>query len=682
MSVLHKQLEHPKYRADIDGLRAIAVLAVVAFHAFPSLIRGGFVGVDVFFVISGFLISTIVFGSLEKNVFSFREFYARRIKRIFPALLLVLASSFSFGWFALLADEYKQLGRHIAAGAAFISNFALWSEAGYFDRSAEVKPLLHLWSLGVEEQFYIVWPLLLWVAWKRRVSFLLVAILIAVISFCFNVLEVRKDPVATFYFPQTRFWELLCGSILAWLGLHRKEQFFNFKVAVGRAIRKILLSRSAGSEVAIFANVASALGFVFLIFGFWRINHGLAFPGVWALAPVLGATLIIAAGPEAWLNRRILSNRLCVWFGLISFPLYLWHWPILSFLRIIESDMPSPGVRIAAVLLAIGLAWITYRFIERQVRSAGRDKLKLRVLVLLMGGCALVGIITYGSDGFESRKGLAKTADSIELARDYPHKPYRNEACDRMYPELKSLFFCQVSKSSPPEVLILGDSHSNQYYKSFARKLSRLSVMNLGEQNCLPFSTSKYMDSVACKAKFESVVEFAVNTQSIKVIYLSGYWSALAAAGFSIENENYRLPKSLAEESANSFVKNGRRLLSILSETGKKIILIEDTPDLDFNIRSCFNIRPLTLVERPPREYCAVSRSEYESRYKTYADTLFRITSAAPAVEVYSPMNLLCDKGSCAASRQGKPIYYNSDHLTLFGADLVVDDILARFPIE
>ncbi len=209
-------LSHPKYRPDIDGLRAVAVLSVVAFHAFPAWMKGGFIGVDVFFVISGFLITTIIFENLDRGTFSFAEFYARRIKRIFPALLLVLVASFAFGWFSLLADEYKQLGKHIAAGAGFVSNLVLWSELGYFDNSAETKPLLHLWSLGIEEQFYIAWPFFLWLAWKRNFSFLTLTILVAFLSFYLNFNGIKKDAVATFYSPQTRFWELLAGSILAW----------------------------------------------------------------------------------------------------------------------------------------------------------------------------------------------------------------------------------------------------------------------------------------------------------------------------------------------------------------------------------------------------------------------------------------------------------------------------------
>jgi peptidoglycan/LPS O-acetylase OafA/YrhL len=208
-------LSHPKYRPDIDGLRAIAVLSVVAFHAFPLRMKGGFIGVDVFFVISGFLISTIIFENLGKGTFSFTEFYARRVKRIFPALAVVLGACLIFGWLALLPDELNQLGKHIAAGAGFVSNLVLWGEAGYFDNAAETKPLLHLWSLGIEEQFYIVWPLLVWLAWKRKFNFLVLAAFLAFVSFALNIKGIKQDHIAAFYSPLTRFWELLCGALLA-----------------------------------------------------------------------------------------------------------------------------------------------------------------------------------------------------------------------------------------------------------------------------------------------------------------------------------------------------------------------------------------------------------------------------------------------------------------------------------
>ena len=309
-------LTHPKYRADIDGLRAIAVLSVVCFHAFPALLKGGFIGVDVLFVISGFLISTIIFDNLERDSLSFVEFYSRRIKRIFPALLLVLTACFAFGWFALLADEYKQLGKHIAAGAGFVSNFVFWNESGYFDNAAETKPLLHLWTLGIEEQFYIVWPLLLWAAWKGRFNLLTLTLVIASISFALNIKGLHADAIATFYSPQTRFWELLTGSILAYVTLYKPNVGATKRQKLNTHLNAIIYTKSAQTNENTLRNVQSILGATLIGAALLIITKERHFPGTWALLPTLGAVLIISAGSQAWLNRVLLSNRLLVWFGL------------------------------------------------------------------------------------------------------------------------------------------------------------------------------------------------------------------------------------------------------------------------------------------------------------------------------------------------------------------------------
>ena len=396
-------LSRLRYRPDIDGLRAFAVLAVVAFHAFPYWVSGGFIGVDVFFVISGYLISTIIFENLDKDTFSFSEFYTRRIKRIFPALLLVLIACFTFGWFALLADEYKQLGKHIAAAAGFISNFILWNEAGYFDNSSETKPLMHLWSLGIEEQFYIVWPLFLWFVWKRKFNVLIITIVVTIITFILNIKGANQDIVATFYSPQSRFWELLSGSLLAWVTLYKEDTFSDIKLKIDFWFRGIVYREKQGTDGEILANVLSFMGLFLLIYGFWRINKELSFPGAWALVPVLGAVLIISADSKAWVNRTILSNKIAVWFGLISFPLYLWHWPILSFARIVESEVPSRNIRIVAVVLSIVLAWLTYKLVERPLRFGKHGNVKVAVLVFLMVIVGYLGYIMYEWNGLGFR---------------------------------------------------------------------------------------------------------------------------------------------------------------------------------------------------------------------------------------------------------------------------------------
>lgn len=390
-------LSHPKYRPDIDGLRAIAVLSVVAFHAFPNWFKGGFIGVDIFFVISGFLISTIIFENLEKGTFSFAEFYSRRIRRIFPALILVIMATLAFGWLVLISEELNQLGKHVAAGAGFISNIILWGEAGYFDNSAETKPLLHLWSLGIEEQFYIIWPFILWLAWKRNFNLLILTSIAIIVSFYLNFKQINEDPIATFYLPHTRFWELLSGSMLAWFFVYKNDFISNLKLD-DLAI-KVFFRKKINIDGSTLSNALATFGVLFLMYGLLKITKDLAFPGFWAIIPVFGALLIILAGQQAWINRNILSNKILVWFGLISFPLYLWHWPILSYLRIIENETPHRDERILAVLLSILLAWLTVKFIEKPLRfGKAYSKIKVIILSVLMFLIGLTGLLVKNTD--------------------------------------------------------------------------------------------------------------------------------------------------------------------------------------------------------------------------------------------------------------------------------------------
>ena len=357
---------HLTYRPDIDGLRAVAVIPVVLFHASPALIPGGFTGVDIFFVISGFLISSIIFGDLERNRFSIVDFYDRRIRRIFPALITVLLATLVVGWMYLLSDEYAQLGKHVAGGTSFISNFLLWGESGYFDRSAETKPLLHLWSLSIEEQFYVFWPLLIAFFWRMKWSFLRITVLIAGLSFVANIYLTYRNPSAAFYFPFSRVWELMLGGLLANIVLHNPE--FNRRHTTAK----------------------SFLGTALLLAGFVILDSSKRFPGWWALLPTIGAFLLISAGPQGWVNRNVLSSKPLVWIGSISYPLYLWHWPVLVFARQWE-DGAAWQVRCAMVVLATLLAWVTFRFIEKPLRHSAPKNLSFKLLSAFLP----VGIMGY-----------------------------------------------------------------------------------------------------------------------------------------------------------------------------------------------------------------------------------------------------------------------------------------------
>lgn len=482
LGITKKQiLTHPKYRPEIDGLRAIAVLSVVIFHTFPEAIKGGFIGVDIFFVISGFLISSIIIENLEQDRFSFIEFYSRRIKRIYPALLAVLVACFAFGWFVLLADEFKQLAKHIVGGAGFISNLVLSRESGYFDNFAETKPLLHLWSLGVEEQYYIVWPLLLWFAWKRRFNFMVMALVMASVSLVFSIYMLERDPISAFYSPFTRFWELLAGSILAYISLHPHNVFSIVKNQCKNRLNQSGLEFWARQ----WESTQAILGFILIGIGLIYFTKNSPFPGWRALLPTLGATFIIAAGRQTWLNRSLLSNRVIVWFGLISYPLYLWHWPLLAYARVLVGDTPPTAVRGIAMLASIALAWLTFQIIEKPVRLGTHGNTKTKILFLLMILIGCLGYFTHKQNGFGFRlrerqafadyfenDGLeAKYFQKIELEKNY------REECDFYYnyrdrlghliqdPRKKLADECYIRNVSQPHaVMIWGDSHGQQLY--------------------------------------------------------------------------------------------------------------------------------------------------------------------------------------------------------------------------
>jgi len=380
------------YRAEIDGLRAYAVLSVVLYHAFPASLKGGFTGVDVFFVISGYLITAHIFTSLEQDKFSFLDFFQRRIRRIFPALIVVMACSLIFGWFALISEEFQQLGKHVASGAAFIVNFILVDESGYFDTAADTKPMLHLWSLAVEEQFYLLWPVVLWLAWRQCFSLIWITVMIAVASFYFNLRSVDSNPTEVFFWPFGRFWEMLSGSALAWLMLYKSDVIDRAKICVDKCIGQMSPLSFERGQIACSENAMALAGGALLIYGFVEINSNVPFPSTWALIPVCGTILIIAAGANAWVNRIFMMNPVAVWFGLISYPLYLWHWPILSFLQIFESgELPHRDARIIAVFLAILLAWLTVRFVETPLRF-GRQNVHLKTIGLT-GAMIFVGVV-------------------------------------------------------------------------------------------------------------------------------------------------------------------------------------------------------------------------------------------------------------------------------------------------
>ena len=442
-----------QYRPDIDGLRAVAVLAVVLFHAFPHALPGGFVGVDIFFVISGYLISRVLYDELDAGNYGIRRFYVRRIKRIFPALCVTLVAVLAAGWFALLAAEYVQLGRHVAASAGFVANVVLYGESGYFDAAAELKPLLHLWSLGIEEQFYVVWPVLLallW-RWRRAVPYTMAALMLA--SATVGVLLTDRDAAGAFFLPHARFWELLAGALLSYAERQRR--------LAGQALPARL------------ADVAGVAGLGLLATSLVLIDETVPFPGYWALLPVAGSALVLAAGPGALVNRTLLTARPTVFVGLISYPLYLWHWPLLSLARICETGEPAAWIRVVAVGLAIALSWSTYRFVETPIRfpavaGGRRSRWAVPGLILALVAVAALGMTVVRLKGVPARVADLDASNAPFRWVNVKHTP----GCAERFPFLED-GHCKLSrKDKPPTVVLVGDSHADALNLGLAEYLN------------------------------------------------------------------------------------------------------------------------------------------------------------------------------------------------------------------
>ncbi|STY28952.1 O-antigen acetylase [Legionella wadsworthii] len=667
---------HSVYRADIDGLRAVAVLWVVAFHAFPEIFKGGFIGVDVFFVISGYLITSIIFENLDRGSFSFKEFYIRRIKRIFPALIVVLVSCLIFGWFALLPDEYKQLGKHIVGSTGFVQNIILWGEAGYFDNSAETKPLLHIWSLGVEEQFYFVWPLLIWFAWKQKFNLFLVTLCLALISFILNVRGINDDFVVSFYSPQTRFWELLSGGLLALINRYKRDKYQKFEIKIDTVLSQILYRAHLNEKGTFFINFLSIFGSFILIYGFCVISKDSSFPGKWAVIPVLGTVLIIYAGSNSWINRVVLSNNLLIWFGLISFPLYLWHWPILSFLRIIESQTPSWIIRIAAVILSILLSWITYKLIECPIRFGERGRGKVIILLLIMILIGFFGYQDYIREGFGSRfsnlvKEQSHNRDTLNLAYEEALKN-----CKKIFPQWQTITDnpCLLQKEAHNSIAIIGDSHAGQLFPGMSKyldyKSSSVAVFSascaaplLGVSSGINLANTSILKIRKDAYKLiDTAYNYILNDQEIKTVILAhnptcSYNDAVDVA--NPEDKDYR-----------HVLREGmKRTFSKLIKSGKKILVLFDNPSINFDPKKC-QWRPLRITKN---DICSFSRKSFDDNpaYDSYRSLVKEILKDFPQVKTFDLSELLCDKKKCYIIKNNQVIYDDSNHLNSYGSEFI-----------
>lgn len=595
---------------------------------------GGFIGVDVFFVISGYLISTIILADLQQNTFSFQHFYTRRIKRILPSLLTVLSSCLVFGWFALLSDEYQLLGKHATGGALFFSNFLLWSESGYFDTAAELKPLLHLWSLGIEEQFYLIWPLILWLTSKVKLNPFVTILTLLTCSLFFNLYEVNANPVADFYSPLTRFWELLFGAMLAFG----------------------LLNKKGGFPTANYGQWLCLLGACLLAFGCKVINKHSEFPGWLALLPVLGATCLIVAGENSWINRYLLSNRVMVWIGLISFPLYLWHWPLLAFAKLIEGGEPRSHIRFWLIVLSIALSWLTYTLIERPIRFGNQASKTVYALLAWLIFTALMGwhISTY--KGYPFRSQLHNTTIT-EAARDQlvgaEWKYKQNQTCLKRNPfdaaKEYGWWFCIQNKDQPPGILILGSSFANHLYPGFINNsdLANKGVLNIGacavgleddDANTLGTHPCAYKRPSSQRNFIHQLIE---QQNSIEFVILSGF----------------------SDHITQTYLKNIRDEILALKNYKVQLIVFTLHAQPGFDPKLCYS-----APFRKEVKDCTFSPEKLHFLQKRFEPIKQTILDVDPTALFFDPNKMYCKENQCSYISNGMPLNRDHGHFSEYGS--------------
>jgi len=663
------------YRPDIDGLRAIAVLSVLAFHAFGEYVAGGFIGVDIFFVISGYLITSILLNDLQCGQFSLGRFYGRRIRRIYPALLLVLLACLVMGWQVLLAGEYAELGQLVAAGAGFIANLMLWLQSGYFDTHADAKPLLHLWSLGIEEQFYIFWPIGLWLVHRagshgarggRLALVARVATMLLLISFVWNIACVASDPVGTFYLPQTRVWELLVGG---WLAIRLIIKGFE-------APTEQLISRTIGRPIARpidplnngkFKNLAACLGLGLLLTGASLVDKNSQFPGWWAALPTLGTALLIASD-TAWINRKVLSHPLMVGIGLISYPLYLWHWPLLSFGRIIHNGEMPAAERLALMAVAFLLSYATYRLFEQKLRHGGRKiTTTLFVAICLVG---LTGWNIHQREGLDFRYRNLVTQPA-QMVRDFTRWEdkgmYPVGQCDPSFVYPKANICLQSSPGQPPDTVVFGDSHAFHAYWGIARATGFQSgsgsgsgghnVTLIGRGGC-DFGLYEAGDS--CEQTFQRQQEWMVHSKNIKNVFIA-----------------HRLVmrrETLAPQLANYQNRIGT-LIGTLIASGKNVIYLYPVPEIRSNPQLCGSTLPFgRAADQSACTFALARELEIQQTERALVSTWLK---QYPALQTFDPASVLCPDAVCQTIRNGLPLWMDDNHITE-SASYLLGDAIAR----
>lgn len=628
------------FRGDIEGLRAIAVLPVVAFHLSPHAMPGGFVGVDVFFVISGYLITGLLLHRLDERRYSTLDFYAARVRRIFPALFaMLLASCIAFAWVQPPKD-YAEFGRTVVATALFFSNFEFSRLADYFGGTAELKPLLHTWSLAVEEQFYIVFPIMLAAAHRwGRVGIRLLIVMVAVLSFLYSLRITALYPVAAFYSPLTRAHELAMGAA----------------VAVGMlGGRHEVAPASRPSWEA-----ASLAGLLLILVPLAVYSTQTPFPGWAASVPAAGAALILAAGQggRSTFVSRAIANRPFRWFGRISYSLYLWHWPVIVLYRCVALRPPEGIAAIGCAAGSVLLAALSYRFIETPFRM-----LSIRRRPLLWRGAAmmlvavLVGTVIKTSDGWIGRFDEQALQLFAAASDSSPARLQCHAGADEAITYSNRCVMPSTGDPGRPLIVVWGDSHGVELAFALSRTVAArgASVMQITSSSCPPAADFAPKALPLCaKRNAENLRELATDPR-VRTVVLAAYFS------FHMAREAERFEVGL------------REVMQVLAAAGKEVILIAPFPRFEAPVPAALGM--LHFWGGDSHSY-ALPLAELDEQRRPAVAMIERARRGLD-VQVVDPAKVLCTQEACPAADATAPLYFDEHHVSVHGASLVANALM------
>ncbi len=638
------------YRPDIDGLRAVAVVPVVLYHFRVPGFGGGFVGVDVFFVISGFLITSLIFGEMRAGEFSILRFYERRVRRIFPALFAVVLATLAVGVAFFFPRDLLRLAESAAATALFASNFDFWLQSGYFDVGADLKPLLHTWSLAVEEQFYLIFPALLRLLHtSKRRSLLGFVVALAAVSFALSLWAVSEHPSAAFYLAPYRTWEIMLGAILA-------------------------LGDFPQPKSPLLADSLSFLGLAAIAWAVFGFTAATTFPGANALFPCLGAATLIYAGSAKGTVWRVLASRPFVFVGLISYSLYLWHWPIHVYSIYVARAAVGWTWSLALIALSFGLAILSWRFVEQPFRR--RHVFPQRAIFRYGGSVTaatlLLSGLLFSVHGLPQRfpagvQRIRAEADDIE--------PRRHECFNRSAEDVQQGRICTIgdARAPAPTFLVWGDSHGDALLPALNTDAASAYRKGLfvAHGRCPPLLHLSLTDEPTgrCAQLNDAVFRLAMR-KDIKEVILVARWAYYdQGVGYGLDASEIRHlidldPPPTPDRSQHAgFARVLERTVLALLKVGKRVVIVAPVPEPGFDVPEVLARDELYGAG----EHQTLAASDFHARDAFVSIELARL-HAKYGVLIIDPASALCASDDCVLQRQGRPLYADHHHLSVFGA--------------